>query len=90
MDQIIVNNNRMKVVYFLLLALSVYGSCPNLCSGHGTCSDKGTCTCNRQPGLGLNYGAIDEFAWTGPDCSESINYNNNKYRNLSKGNDFFF
>lgn len=50
----------------------VNSDCPNLCSGHGSCSANGKCVCNTQPGLGLNKGAFDEYSWTGSDCSMSI------------------
>lgn len=50
--------------YLIVAAISlviVYGAlCPNICSGHGTCTKAGTCTCNP--------------TYTGGDCSLRINY----------------
>jgi hypothetical protein len=39
----------------------VYGLCPHMCSGHGTCGDYDLCSCFNSP---------DGYAaWTGNDCS---------------------
>jgi len=51
------------VVATLLVAASA--SCPNQCSGHGTCGTNDKCTCFTQKGTVWD----ERDGWTGADCS---------------------
>lgn len=56
---------------FAALMVSTYAYCPNLCSGHGTCTAEDKCVCYTQKGTdggGDDTGA-KRAGWTGPDCS---------------------
>lgn len=48
----------LVLVTFLALASGVLGSCPNACSGHGTCGSNDECNCFRN--------------WMANDCSERV------------------
>lgn len=48
----------LVLLTFLALASGVLGSCPNACSGHGTCGSNDECNCFRN--------------WMANDCSERV------------------
>ena len=48
----------LVIITFLALASGVLGSCPNACSGHGTCGSNDECNCFRN--------------WMANDCSERV------------------
>lgn len=56
---------------FGLLAAMLTGvdaSCPNMCSGHGSCDSSDRCVCHKQPGTKGSYRSL----WTGADCSQRV------------------
>jgi hypothetical protein len=58
----------MKTFGFVLAAMAAtaMASCPNQCSGHGTCGDDDKCECYRQTGSTWRQ----RVGWTGADCSQ--------------------
>ncbi len=65
----------MKLFIALLIVAglaSTQASCPNSCSGHGTCiaDPKDSCQCYTRLETNHEYGkAVTVAAWTGADCS---------------------
>lgn len=58
----------MKSVILIAVMLGVVqGSCPNSCSGHGSCNNYDQCTCYTEENVGVNF--FTEADWTGADCS---------------------
>lgn len=61
--------SKMKFLIFLfIIALLEAANCPNMCSNHGTCDERGSCNCFK--------------GWTMGDCSLSI-INNTNFRIMS-------
>lgn len=53
-----------SVIVFITFLAAVQAGCDNGCSGHGTCGERGVCTCYDNWGLGLSH--------LSGDCSERI------------------
>ena len=55
-----------SLLVFALALASVFGACPNQCSGHGRCGAHDKCVCFRQQGLYTPY----RYGFKGADCSQ--------------------
>jgi len=53
-----------SVLVFISILAAVQAGCDNACSGHGTCGERGICTCYDNWGLGLSH--------LSGDCSDRI------------------
>lgn len=58
------------LVAAVLLLVGTQAYCPNLCSGHGSCSSDDKCVCYTQKGTNGGGGGSSRAAWTGADCSQ--------------------
>lgn len=60
----------IKLFLCCLFVLVAICTCPNSCSGHGTCETNGVCKCADITSTG--WGSALNAGYTGPDCSLSI------------------
>lgn len=61
----------LTTVLVIAISASVaFASCPNSCSGHGTCADGDICTCYTRKDGATDSAGKSVSAWLGPDCSQ--------------------